>query len=462
LENAFYYDGAYYLLPSGCENVESFKKSVNPLLPVRLTKLCENKCMAPYFVSEEERDVEVVISSARRVYPVKATILPRRDYEDRLCGIVADKCAGCLRLGDPDGHHGEMSLDGMCFEKQRKPYFAFYYAVQHFWDQFLKNEKKYRGLIDSGKADEAIKQIGGSIGFMIVPYLAVMKKGERYVLMFSAMADQIVSAQASYLVRRAPKELSDWDFYDYLPRGIFYYLPDKEEYDLRHNPPRLTFALDQCDRPRFHMIIRVAPCDDPNFDVAFENFLYLCAAVGENRLLASCGALDFVPIEGDEGQSVEAFREVLDAAYSDEAMKEFFSDWQSYSFEMCGQSVVSKIAHLSVDLVSGGTCSLEALWECGIPVGTLCFDIDMEDENWLSDYKYLCSLIDKSLVKKWLIIPVGERFSDKRVCIDFLIADSPVVTKQIRNLTPVFKAFSAKYTLRQGKQKITSKVEYVM
>ncbi len=468
MDNAFYYKGRYYLLPDTSEDVKSFCENTDLSLPLRLTRLKENLCMAPYFVKEEQVQEEVVIDSKRHIYPVEVSVLDRAEYDTKLSEIVGKTCKGCMRFGgnaeDVTGHHSEISLDGMCFEKQKLPYFAFFYAAQHFWEIFQQNEEKIRKSIAMGRADSVIEFIASRLGFMIVPYIAVLFRDGRYIIIFSSMADQTTSALTTYLLSLAPESLKEhWDFYDYLPKDIFYYVPEKEEYDLNLTPPTVVFSPEQSDRLRFQLIVKIAPFDGGNFDPAFENFLYLCATLGENRLLACVSVIDFAPKEiTDESVSAEDFSKIVESTYNSDEMRSFFDDWQSYSFVLAGQSVTTRHAALSIDLISGGKKTLCHFERFGVPVGTLSLKVDYSNPNWTKDYEHLLDLIKEKLCKTGLIYLIGTRSSKSRLCVDFLVMDKPIANKAIRALTPPLRSFDAKYIVRDGAKTISTRVDFIM
>ena len=169
---AFYYEDYYYLIPEPFADLEDFRAQVDPEQPVSLIWLQEEHCMAPYFVSEQTCRAERRIQRPENMFPAEVWILTQKEYDKRLRAVVEKNCPGCLRFGgnasDLTGHHAEISLDGICCEREwdvdadekialEKEPFEFRYAVDFFWGNFRDAQQLLIALIEQGCIRDAIE-----------------------------------------------------------------------------------------------------------------------------------------------------------------------------------------------------------------------------------------------------------------------------------------------------------------
>ena len=134
---AVYCNGTYFLLPEEYADYESFKaylQSAQMPVTVKAVVLRENhkipcwtvfkgESIAPYFLSGYHDEPSTVqISDASDVYPTAVEIMDQDTYNARLRKLIEGYCPGCKRfkpltnrVQSLNGHHGEISLDGVCF-----------------------------------------------------------------------------------------------------------------------------------------------------------------------------------------------------------------------------------------------------------------------------------------------------------------------------------------------------------
>lgn len=140
MNNAIYIRDSYALLPEDFPTFDAFLADLSgrelpctyalrPLLEnnrIRQGANLRGQCMAPCFLSDvPSSPVPVVIHSADEVYPAQVELLPMAEYNARLREVVRRCCPGCqgyTPIDDSDasldGHHGEISLNGVCFYRQ--------------------------------------------------------------------------------------------------------------------------------------------------------------------------------------------------------------------------------------------------------------------------------------------------------------------------------------------------------
>ncbi len=483
---AFYYDRNYYLLPEQFDSVVELQAAVTRIFPVSMhfLHLQENRCQAPYFVEEEIVSRKVTIRYPERLYPVLATILPRLEYDRRLGSLVEQFCPGCTRYGgdssDLTGHHEEMTLDGVCCERQEEgeadPFCCFVFS---FWDQFLQIEPDLIKQIEAGRANDAAARIGQMLCFLPPPFLTVGKKGRRYILLLSAMNQPVTHLLYDYLVCRAPEQLKNhWQFHSYLPRGVYEYQPISPTWDSRTAPPMLSALREECDRPRYRLLAEPMRLPEEYSDLATDSYLYLCQEYGENRLAA--GLSELYLIYGDQEEdgleriadirrqgtrySIAQFRRRLNKLFSGGKDKALLQPPLCYMVGIGMEPGTAKgerydihtmytcSTALTTDLLQETSDSLQELFDMGITVGSLIFERGQDPEREEQDVAYLRWVLLTYVQENLLIKFFATNFGDTRFSFDFLILDSKLVKKRIQEYSPIFKYHRGKFleTTKEG------------
>ncbi len=140
--NAIFYQDSYALLPEGFLTFEAFMADLRsrpspvtyPMIPllennrIRCGEKLRGRCMAPCFLSGvNETPFPVTIHDPEAVYPVEVERMPMDAYNARLREVILRHCPGCdgytpIDGADEslDGHHDEISLNGVCFYRHEK------------------------------------------------------------------------------------------------------------------------------------------------------------------------------------------------------------------------------------------------------------------------------------------------------------------------------------------------------
>ena len=188
MEKAFFYQNEYYLLPEDCTDTESLLWRHGDGKPFTVTMLCERKCMAPYFTSKAKKTVKLKLGRESVLYPCEVEILTQKEYNARLRVLVREKCEGCPNFGSLDetdasleGHHEEISLDGVCFYRAAAesddPDFFF---VNTWILQTVKRfgELELEAMIDRGEyeaAEEKLSLLIAETAYHPVPPIWLLK-----------------------------------------------------------------------------------------------------------------------------------------------------------------------------------------------------------------------------------------------------------------------------------------------
>lgn len=301
-KQAFFYKNRYYLLPDGVDDVTELCETYagKPAFPV--TELVENKCQAPYFVQEHTKEKTLKLAKKHPVFPCEVELLTMREYNDRLRAMVPETCKGCPNYNEPvdetdeslDGHHEEISLDGVCFVRDEAKGIA---GNRDFWPidlwfqtvvrRFRPDE--YAELIDEGRPDEAAERFYEELSetvFSRVPPVFFTRTPEgKYALYSTAFLEQQDSILMEYLFDRLTKKYKKqgWIFQNAIPKG---YMPEEAQ-----APLGLTIETIDGPTPYLDVTVYTKP------EGASAAYLWLCGTFGEIEYLAACVNHRIVTVE---------------------------------------------------------------------------------------------------------------------------------------------------------------------
>lgn len=160
MENAFYYREGYYLFPDEYSDVNLLRAAAKETpITLKVRQLVENHrigsiiekgiCIAPYFYNEYGYPEQTLtIEDYTDVFPVEATLLTQKEYNERIRNVILTYCPGCCRykpisnrVQSLNGHFEEIALNSVCFYRQnskpsprvfRKLLWSFGGLAQHF------------------------------------------------------------------------------------------------------------------------------------------------------------------------------------------------------------------------------------------------------------------------------------------------------------------------------------------
>ena len=302
MAKAFFYQNEYYLLPEDSTDTDTLLWRHGDGKPFTVVHLAEKKCMAPYFTLKSKRQVKLRLNRDSVIYPCEVEILSQKEYNARLRALVRATCEGCPNFGGVDeteasleGHHEEMSLDGVCFYRAAAesddPDFFFVNSwiqqtVMRFRELHLE-EMLDRGEIEA--AEEKLSLLIAETAYHPVPpiWLAKNEKTGGYEAYTTAVFDDMDALMMEHMFGELSKAYSvGWTFYAGLPRGFY----PREAM----RPIGVTFTLD--DEVRNGLSLTVYAEKDRNYNA----YLWLCGFLGEAALHSVLGHFKAVELEKHE------------------------------------------------------------------------------------------------------------------------------------------------------------------
>lgn len=483
--SAFFYLYHYYAVPKEFDSDEAFLAAAARHPVLTLTQLCENGCIAPYFIEEETETARLRLAEPERIHLIEASVMPRTEYHARLSELVCAGCGGCLHYtppaeGEPldiTGHEKEMTLDGLCLLRAEdgEPY-TLIDAADAFWGALLEAEDSVRKPLFDGNLTEA----ADALGLIYARYFSCAEEtlfavnrsvGQRY-LMFGAISTEARIVNR-YVISRAPVEITDyWILFDYLPRGISRYEP-QPEYDLTETPPTVEFKRLGSNSPRYCVNVYCPPAAD-GVQTAEETFRYLCAELGEDLLFTravelhidttddyavhrpisdflrvlrlECGMFAQRRISQEFARPLEL--KVHAVEHGSRAAAERLSTFSAgLSFELSGREFGNRLAHIIDD------------WS--IPVCTLMLTLP-DPAVRERQAALICDEIMADLQRDGMLclIDIARANEGEKLYIDFLAAAGGEVCEALRDLAPEFSGMNPLLTVRTSTETTLHRVNY--
>ncbi|MBQ9993380.1 MAG: hypothetical protein IJP17_01545 [Clostridia bacterium] len=306
---AFLYKGEYYLLPDGYSAVDEFCREIaqfisevsddgddsNNAIEVYVEHLAIKKSLPPYFVDSNIERQTLAIDTPELIYPTQVHILSREEYDARLLEMVKERCVGCARYGDDgddslDGHHEEMTIDGVCFTRREEGEESYNLlgGLNYCFKLFCDKKDELESLIDAGKLGDASNEIAEILSHMMPPLPVVLtaKLGGRYICCFSGVLNNMMSIVLGYLCDQLNRrDIGGWLFIPYIPEG-FASLCERE-----FIAPEINYQV-RVEARRYINLQIFSPGED--FGDFVPRFIALCDAIGENVLANSAVGIEWV------------------------------------------------------------------------------------------------------------------------------------------------------------------------
>ena len=456
---AIYYWGDYFLIPEEYDSVDAFLHSEAIKAELTLKKLNEKGCIAPYFIEEEITKDKILLDEPKEICPVDVTVLPKEEYHNRLLIAAKEYCKGCKRYKEEAEFLAkELSLDGMCYEDEDEIRDQFKDKVDDFWTAFALREDDWKEKANSEDLS-ANDELASLLSFLPGVYVSLRKIKDKYYLMISSLFDQYLSALCQYLAERAPDNLkNEWEFYSYLPQNVYKYIPTNDAANVYQKAPKIKFTKKNADRPRFDVVLKIAPCDDPSVDVVRENLLYVFSILGENRFYAALSSLN---CDTEYDKDDEGFVHVKD--YSVEIQKEYMQNLRMYfrrfhygefplkKEQAAGRRKDDQLVTTNCDLLTQALLfnrgeALKSMNQFAGYIGTLTFHFGCSIKEYSPLLRAIHDQIEDALFTPGYIIPFATCYGSKRVYVDFILADINQARKAIRSLTPLLQTYHTSYT----------------
>ena len=299
--DAVFYEFCYYILPEEYSDLNGISDGA----VINARRLKEQNCMAPNFIYESIEDETVEIVNRSRLFPVKINLYTKEEYNKILAEQVQRVCPGCLRFiddgnfDDLEGHHREISLDGVCYERDDDEGYASY---QNFTFWFLNELKEkaedIKKLIDGGDAEELDKLCKECCEYAAQPYKFYgQKRDDKYFLFMQCRytgeeyLNMLDYAAHCSMAEGSPLYETNLILIPFIPEGA-------EGYKGNIDKNILVGRLEQSNVPwKFNLILSGVEEDD--------FYDYLCFNIGEDRVLriiedVSTDELDGTLLTADE------------------------------------------------------------------------------------------------------------------------------------------------------------------
>lgn len=476
---AFFYDYKYYLLPDEFQSVEALKEQK----VVEVKRLKEELCMAPDFIYESIETELLTIEAPERVFPAEVNLYTSKEYDEILRKQVDVVCQNCERYVDDgdeslDGHHREISLDGVCYLKRtEEEYWSFSRCARAAWYWIAQRTDELEKCIDENNQDKIQEIVAEELDKFFLPnkiYGGVDENG-KYFLAFYACDYGVygiknVLGMLAYVANHetSPMAEAGWKVYPFLPKGM---LPTTKTPDYITHPPRFFMNVDE-DTEGVNLCVYepdlAASDEETELRIRDALYEYVCYCVGEDTLLAGCDSYEVVD-EIPEGMAEATAQEVEEAllkrarpenmtesifpahrfrdAYEEGTEPEMlpFKKGLQFAMTVCPEMGPEKLDESK----EGGNTMFE---DFGIVYAYLYLpngnEVDVETKRdvllwYLNELdQYPEPINDKD--SYGYIAPVGWTVTAEGLCNDAMVFDEKAFFRWMRHLTPVLKGLNVK------------------
>ncbi len=388
---AFFYDYKYYLFPDDCAAIEELKEKET----VAVKRLKEERCMAPDFIYESIAEETLKIEAPNRLFEVFVNLYSAEEYDAILSRHIDRVCPGCERYipdGDPrdpapgglEGHHREMSLSGICYEREsEEDAWDFADCVNFFWYRMAERTEELAKCIRAGKHKKLNEIVNDELTKFFLPVTVFgAENGGRYSLTFAADYDHVplIRLLFMYFADCASQEKSEmkqagWTVFPCREKGIF-------RYTGKTNIKDVSARLVACGNPECLdlEVYGAKPLDEKKSQALLQDvYDYLCEQAGERAVQAVIAECRIVPDAADM-QPVCDLPLVLEEKYHTRSGKEREYP-ASYYYAVSPNGAIKNLPYR--DKIAGGVT------KC--PEMSFLHSEGLEDAWWLSlaEYFYL-------------------------------------------------------------------------
>lgn len=334
--DAVFYDFRYYIFPDEYADLSAVENGAE----INAKRLKEELCMAPDFIYESIEEETLTVENAKLLCQVKVNLYSHEEYDKILAEQVHRVCPGCKRYCDEDdptldGHHREISLEGVCYERETDDTPSYALRVWWFYDDLKEKLDELAKCIDKGDSKKFDKICKECARYIKAPekFIGGVREGKYCIYMQAGLNDSFDTLLLLYTAKvGCQKNIglteAGWQIYPFLPEGVKKYKGKiKDDTKLAALVP-----IEECSY-RYEVKLYCKDDSDKKRQAAFENFCaYLTDKVGESALLNGMQSAEFV--DSDDGfltaaQVVEKFSA---AEREDEIPKTFppssFVGWQ--------------------------------------------------------------------------------------------------------------------------------------
>ncbi|MDE6666713.1 MAG: hypothetical protein K2K38_00025 [Clostridia bacterium] len=312
---AVFYKFKYYIFPDEFSDLTK----INDGTVIAAKRLKEERCMAPDFIYESVEEESVEIDNAKLLFPVSVNLYSGKEYDEILSKQIDKVCHGCSRFIDNDdesldGHHREISLDGVCYERETDDD-APTYALRSYW--FLcgvaDNIDKIKKYIDSGN-NKKLDKLCRSFKCIPMPYKFYGDKQDgKYRLFWRSFGGNELNRHLQHFTAKAAK-LESSPIKD-LNLEIISYIPKGADVDLGkfdENAP--VFSVSETRLPNVvevHVYNKKHLNEKKYDELLFKVHHNLCNRLGEDVLMRTVSGYDVVYNAPDKPINLNQLIELL-------------------------------------------------------------------------------------------------------------------------------------------------------
>lgn len=241
---AFFYDYKYYLFPESCQTLADLKK----LTRVYARRLKEEGCMAPNFTYESIIDETVEIEDPNRLFEQSVNLYSQAEYDEILAKQVNARCISCSRFVQDDkpldltGHHREMALNGVCYEKEEKDdYWSFSTCADVFWYRVSKQLGTLAALISKGDQKKLNKILNAELNRFYYPieFYGAKEAGKYHLYLSISEKNRTGIVISNFLAAVACTDGNEmkeagWTVHPYIPAHVRKYKYKEKDFTLSY------------------------------------------------------------------------------------------------------------------------------------------------------------------------------------------------------------------------------------
>ena len=294
---AVFYKYKYYIFPDGVDIAQVADGTV-----INAKRLKEERCMAPDFIYESIVEESVEVECARLLFPVTVNLYTGKEYDAILSEQVDRVCHGCSRFNDDgdeslDGHHREISLEGVCYERETdddKPT----YALRTYWflSALADNLDAIKKCIDT-KNGKKLNKICKKFDWIPLPYKFYGAKADgKYRLFWRSFGADDVDRNVQYFTAVAaaseasPIKENDFEIIPFIPKGADVDLGKFDE-----NAPLFSVSETRISNVFNVHVYSKKRLDEKKYDkLLFDVHRNICKKAGEDFAMRTIAGYDVI------------------------------------------------------------------------------------------------------------------------------------------------------------------------
>lgn len=453
MKKAAFYQGTIVLVPDEFDSFTSFVEDVKKHPMQVLVTLHEKDCLAPYFLQEHCEIKTLMISHPDELIEIEADVLTEKEYDDRLHEKMKE-----LHIDSSLSKIKKtMTLDGT-FEREYSVQ-CYWEAIQEFWKLFKKEEELMRqSMSDSCEQNDHLRML--LLTCCGIPYnqcrVYVRKFKKKHVMMITCLADSLYQILVDAVIHHSPSELNqNWEFYGFLPRQVYQYVPSQEDYDASYHPCHLNVKKTEFDHLRYDIEFEIEPSS--NFAFACEeNYLYMCSILGENLFHAVVHSFSWNATKERQGQSVVDFYLMLMKSFQPLLLMKLaghmhqiglrLKKQETFRERSFDQHIITRCVECTDWFVlEKPSVDLDALqMELNVVLSTLVFELHEDEDKEIQRREILLKLM-KLLVENSYVEIIDYCISNDRIDVDLMTFDAAGLFNLLRKNAPLFEKYSCRY-----------------